>query len=80
MDKKGSPELNGPQEKGSSHFLLLCLIRTVVERHGGHMEVNEGDETFTISIPESKKADCFRELEEIIGPGEPLREVSVLSH
>jgi hypothetical protein len=54
--------------------LLLSRIRTVVEKHGGSLEVDERAETFSIIVPEVRKAVCLRELEKIIGPSKPLSE------
>ncbi len=78
MDSGSGSLDRGPEEKGRSRFLLLSLIRTVVEKHGGDMEIDEENNTFTVTIPESRKAGCFQELEEIIGPCKPLSESSFL--
>ncbi len=69
-----------PEEKGNSYFLLLYLIRSVVEKHGGHMEIDENAGTYTVTISEGRKAACLRELKETIGPSKPLSEVSFLTH
>ena len=59
-------------EKGSSYFLLLCAVRGIVEKHGGSMKIDEKENTFILGIPRNKKVNCFRELEQIIGPGSPF--------
>ncbi len=69
--RSGAPE---PEEKGSSHFLLLSLVRIVVEKHGGSMEIDQETNSFTVTISETQKAACFEELEGIIGPSKPLSE------
>ncbi len=65
----GTPE---PEEKGNSHFLLLGLVNSVAEKHGGHMQLNEKDNTISISVPEGRKTACFQELEIIMDISKPL--------
>jgi hypothetical protein len=60
------------QTKGSSNFLLLGLIRSVVEKHNGQLKINGTDKAFTVSVPESNKAACFEELEKIMELAKPL--------
>lgn len=72
MCTTNEPPTPRPEEKGSSHFLLLGLIQSVVEKHGGHMETNQKNNTFTVRVPEEQKAACFRELEEILALGKPI--------
>lgn len=74
IDDRSRSSTLEPEEKGSSHFLLLSLVRTVVEKHGGSMEIDQKTNSFTVTISESQKAACFRELEKIIGPSKPLSE------
>ena len=69
--RSGAPE---GEEKGSSHFLLLSLVRAVVKKHGGRVELDEKTNSFTVTISETQKAACFRELINIIGPSKPLSE------
>ncbi len=59
-------------EQGSSYFLLLCIVRGVVEKHGGSLKIDRKTNTVVLGIPQSKKVDCFKELEEIIGPVDPF--------
>jgi hypothetical protein len=66
--KKGAGTMHDIPKSCRSHLLLLCIIRTIVKKHGGNLQINEKSETFTVSIPESRKAECFRELRETIGP------------
>jgi hypothetical protein len=60
------------QTKGGSYFLLLSLIRSVVEKHNGQLKINGTDKDFTVSVPESNKAACFEELEKIMELAKPL--------
>jgi hypothetical protein len=69
-----------PTTKNHSYFLLLSLLRAVIEKHGGHMEIDEINNTFTVIISENRKAACLQELEEIIGPYEPVSESSFPVH
>ena len=64
-------------EQGRSRLLLLCLVRAVVEKHGGHLEIDDEANTFTVSIPESRKTACFKELQDAVGPVKQVCESSV---
>ncbi len=66
-------------EKGIPRSLLLYIIRNIVKTHGGTVERDEKTETFTATIPESRKAACIRELREIIGGSKPLSESYLFS-
>jgi hypothetical protein len=54
-------------EDARLHVLFLCLIRFVVEKHGGTMETDPVTHNASISIPQSKKAVCCQELTELLG-------------
>lgn len=45
-------------EKARFHFLNLCFVRFVVEKHGGIMETDPATLTAYISVPQSKSAVC----------------------
>jgi hypothetical protein len=77
-DSPSSPEIFGERE--SSQFLLLCIVRGVVEKHGGSMKIDRKTSSAVLSIPKSKKAACFEELEEIIGHGEPFKDFFPFLH
>lgn len=59
------------------HLLFLCLVRLIVEKHGGHLHINDNNETFTVTIPEEQKSACFRELKDAVGPLKKVRECFV---
>lgn len=61
-------------EKSGSHLLLLHMVRCVVEKHGGSITLDEKSKSLFFSIPKNKRAACFRELEETIGPSRTLSE------
>ena len=67
-------------EKVGSHLLLLHLVRCVVEKHGGSITLDEKSKSLFLSIPEKKKAACFKELEETIGPSKALSEGTASAH
>ncbi len=72
MFKRSGSNALEPEEKGNSYFLLLGLVRAIVEKYGGHMEVDEKNNSFTLCVPGKNKDACFKELEEIIPLTEPL--------
>ena len=45
-------------EKARFHFLNLCFVRFVVEKHGGTMEIDRATQTAYIRAPQSKRAVC----------------------
>jgi hypothetical protein len=49
-------------EKGISHYSLLSIIRDVLERHGGSIDVDENAKAIVFKIPAEKKAACYAEL------------------
>ena len=59
-----------------SSLLFLCVVRMIVEKHGGHMFINEKNNTFTVNIPEGRKAVCFQELKKAVGPFQEVCESS----
>jgi hypothetical protein len=76
----GSRSYNPLGEKGIPRSLLLYIIRNIVKNHGGSVEIDEKTETFAVTIPESRKAACIRELREIIGARKPLSESYFFLH
>ena len=75
----GSRCYNPLGEKGIPRSLLLYIIRNIVKNHGGTVEIDQETETLTVTIPESRKAACIRELREIIGARKPLSESYLFS-
>lgn len=72
-------QLNMPRlsaiEKARLHVLLLCLVRFVVEKHGGTVETDAGTHDALITIQQKDKADCVEELTRQLGPGTPLHDL-----
>jgi hypothetical protein len=61
--RSGVSSKNESQGKGASYFSLLGIIRSVLEKHGGTMKVDEDTNTIVLSIPPDKKEACYRALE-----------------
>jgi len=45
------------------HVLFLCVVRTIVEKHGGTMKTDPDTYDAHISIPKGNETICFDELE-----------------
>jgi sensor histidine kinase regulating citrate/malate metabolism len=54
-------------EKAKLRALSLYLIRSIVERHGGSIDVDLATDTINIDVPEREKAACAQEIEEQVG-------------
>jgi hypothetical protein len=65
-------------QPGRTRLLFLSLVRLIVEKHGGHLDIDEKNETFTVHIPQERKTDCIQELRNAVGPLEQVRESFVL--
>ena len=61
-------------QPGRSRILFLSLVRLILEKYGGHLDINMEKDTFTVNIPQDRKSDCFQELTEAIGPSKQVRE------
>jgi hypothetical protein len=72
--QKGCQTMSTTDQPGRSHLLFLAVVRLIVEKHGGHLQINEKENTFTVTIAEDQKNACFRELKEAVGPLEQIRE------
>lgn len=69
----------GKEEIGSERArvqaLFVCVLRPVVEKHGGSICVDPETHQPLISIPPSTKVACFEELGELLAPGTPLNDL-----
>ena len=74
----GSRSYNPLGEKGIPRSLLLYIIRNIVEKYGGHLDIDIKKDTFTVHIPQDQNSDCFQELIEAVGPLKQARESLVL--
>ena len=59
-------------ERARVHALFTCILRPVVEKHGGRIEIDPATHNPIISIPQRTKVACFEELGELLAPGTPL--------
>ena len=51
-------------EKARFHFLNLCVVRFVVEKHGGTMETDPATQTAYVKVPQSKGTVCAHVVEQ----------------
>ena len=54
-------------EQARLRALSLYVIRSIVQKHGGNMEIDMTTNAVEISVPEKDRAACAREIEENIG-------------
>jgi len=59
-------------ERARVHALFTCILRPVVEKYGGTIEIDPATQSPIISIPQRTKVACFEELGELLAPGTPL--------
>jgi sensor histidine kinase regulating citrate/malate metabolism len=45
----------------------LYLIRSIVEKHGGTIEMDLATDTINIDVPEKERVACTQEIEEQVG-------------
>ena len=67
-------------EKAGPCSSMMSQIRSVIEKHGGQMEIDETNNTFTVIISENRKDSCLRELTAILGPSEPISDTTFFVH
>ena len=54
-------------EEAKLRALSLYRIRSIVERHGGTVEIDTATETININVPDNEKVACAQEIEEQVG-------------
>ncbi len=54
-------------EEARLRALSLYIIRSIVESHGGTVEVDLASDTINIDVPEKEQVACSREIEEQVG-------------
>jgi hypothetical protein len=48
--------------ENSLHAVVLCIVRGIVEKHGGSLTIDPEKNEAYVGIPHSRKAACFQEL------------------
>ncbi len=54
-------------EQARIRALSLFIIRSIVERHGGTVEIDLATDTLNIDVPRDEEAACAKEIEEQVG-------------
>jgi sensor histidine kinase regulating citrate/malate metabolism len=54
-------------EQAKLRALSLYVIRSIVEKHGGTIEVDLATDTINIDVPKTEELACAREIEEQLG-------------
>lgn len=54
-------------EQARLRALSLYIIRCIVERRGGTVEVDLATNTIDIDVPDAERLDCAQEIEEKVG-------------
>ena len=54
-------------EQARLRALSLYVIRSIVEKHGGTVEVDLATDTINIDVPQAEEVACAREIEEQVG-------------
>lgn len=44
----------------------ICLVRSIVDKYGGTVEVNRLNDEFTINIPEEYRVQCDQEVSDAL--------------
>jgi hypothetical protein len=66
--------MNEISQPARARLLFLSLVRLIVEKHGGHLDIDIEKDTFKMFVPQERRLDCFHELESTVGPLEHLHE------
>ena len=71
-DEKDRPEhyVWSTSEKSKLRALSLYIIRSIVERHRGSIEIDLATDTFAVinvELPDGEKVACAQEIEEQVG-------------
>ena len=64
-------DINRP---GRARLLFLSLVRLIVEKYGGYLDIDVEEDSFTMFVPQERRNDCLQEVENAVGPVERLHE------
>ena len=59
-------------ERARVHALFTCILRPIVQKHGGSIEMDPETQHPIMKIPQRSRVACFEELGELLAPGTPL--------
>ena len=54
-------------EQARLRALSLYVIRSIVEKHGGTVDIDLATDTLNIDVPKEEEVACAREIEEQVG-------------
>lgn len=57
----------GSSEQAKQRSMSLYLIRSIVEKHGGSVQVDLATDTLYIDVPKEEEFACAQEIEEQVG-------------
>jgi len=57
----------GSSEQAKQRSLSLYLIRSIVEKHGGNIQIDLATDTINIDVPKEAEIACAQELEQQVG-------------
>jgi hypothetical protein len=60
-----TPDIPGEQQRRLA--LFSCVVRLIVEKYGGGVELDCTSGTILLDIPQSKTPACIEELQEVLG-------------
>jgi len=57
----------GSSEEARMKAFSLYIIRSIVEKHGGTVDIDLATDTVNIDVPAKEQTACAREIEEQVG-------------
>ena len=65
--QKGSHEIMSDISRpGRARLLFLSFVRLIVEKYGGHLDIDIDKDTFKIFVPQEQRNNCLREVENAV--------------
>jgi hypothetical protein len=66
-DQKLQDYVWGSSEKAKMKAFSLYVIRSIVEKHGGTVDIDLATDTISIDVPDEEQVACAQEIEEQVG-------------